>query len=76
VVEARCRYHFPARYDDEVVVKTRLEQASSRLVRFGYEMVRAADGRLLATGETKHVFCTRDMQPARLPAKYHPLFGI
>ncbi len=76
VVEARCRYHYPARYDEEVVVKTHIEQASSRLVRFGYEMVRDQDGRTLATGETKHIFCTRDMRPARLPAKYWPIFGI
>jgi acyl-CoA thioester hydrolase len=37
VVEARCRYLHPARYDDEVIVRTRIENATPRLVKFGYE---------------------------------------
>jgi len=76
VVEAHCRYHHPARYDDEIIIRTWIEKATPRLVTFGYEMNRAADGRTVATGETKHIFCTRDMKPARLPAKYRALFGL
>jgi acyl-CoA thioester hydrolase len=76
VVEARCRYLYPARYDDEVVVKTWIEEATHRMVRFGYEMCEATGGRKLASGETKHLFCNRKMRPAGLPEKYHPLFGI
>ena len=76
VVEAHCRYLHPARYDDEVLIRTRIGKATPRLVSFGYEMVRAADGRILATGETRHIFCTREMKPARLPEKYRPLFGL
>jgi acyl-CoA thioester hydrolase len=76
VVEARCRYLHPARYDDEVIVKTWIEEATRRMVRFGYEMSEAGGGRKLASGETKHLFCTRQLRPARLPEKYHPLFGI
>ncbi len=76
VVEAHCRYHHPARYDDEMVIRTWIEKAASRLVMFGYEMSRATDGRALATGETKHIFCTRDMKPARLPVKYRALFEL
>jgi acyl-CoA thioester hydrolase len=76
VAEARCRYLAPARFDDEVIVKTSIEEATTRMVRFGYEMRRAGDGRVLATGETTHVFCGRDMRRTRLPDKYRPLFGV
>ena len=76
VVEAHCRYVSPARYDEEVVVRTWVEAATPRLVRFGYEMREAFSNRTLATGETKHIFCGRDMKPAKLPPKYFPLFGI
>jgi acyl-CoA thioester hydrolase len=76
VVEARCRYHHPARFDDDVIVKTWIEKATPRMVHFGYQMRRADDDHPLATGETKHIFCGRDFKPARLPAKYHPMFGI
>lgn len=76
VVEANCRYLHPARYDDEVVVRTWIEQANTRSVRFAYEMIRAEGSRTLATGYSKHLFCGRDMRPSRLPEKYRPMFGI
>lgn len=75
VAEANCRYQTPALYDEEVVVATWLENAHPRMVTFAYEMS-AADGRKLANGYTKHVFCGRDLRPARLPEKYWPNFGI
>ncbi len=76
VVEANCRYLRPARFDDEIAVRTRIESANQRMVRFSYEIRRAADDCLLATGETKHVFCGRDMRPVKLPGKYHEQFGL
>jgi len=76
VAEANCRYVSPARYDEEVVVKTWVGRAHARMVEFRYEMRRAGDGRLLATGWTKHLFCNAQMRPVRLPAQYRPLFGI
>ena len=30
----------------------------------------------IATGSTRHIFCNRQMEPVRLPAKYRPMFGI
>lgn len=76
VVEVGCRYFSPARYDQEVIVRTEIEEANSRLIRFRYELISAEDGRTLAEGFTRHVFCGRDMRAAKLPEKYRPLFGI
>jgi acyl-CoA thioester hydrolase len=76
VTEAHCRYHYPARFDQEVLVMTRLADAHPRMVRFTYEMRLVEDGRKLASGETKHVFCGRDLKPLRLPEKYRKNFGI
>ena len=76
VAEACCRYRSPARYDDEVIVRTWIERAHRRLVQFRYEIRPAAEERLLAHGHTTHVFLSRDMKPAKLPAKYHALFGL
>lgn len=76
VAEARCRYLSPARFDEEVVIETRLASAHSRMVRFSYDMRLEADGRKLASGETNHVFCSRDLKPVRLPEKYRANFGI
>src|SRR5579864_3733489 len=74
VVEAQCRYRYPARFDDEVIVETSVAAAHSRAVEFHDEM-RLADGsRRLATGSTRHIFCNREMEPARLPVKYRAMF--
>lgn len=74
VAEASCRYRAPAKYDDVVVIKTWIEDASKRMITFQYEM--QAAGRVLATGSTRHVFLNRELQITRLPEKYFPLFGI
>jgi acyl-CoA thioester hydrolase len=76
VVEAHCRYLRPARYDQEIAVKTRVAKASRRLVEFQYEICDAESGGQLAAGETKHVFVGTGMKPVKLPEKYWPLFGI
>ena len=76
VAEASCRYASPALYDEEVVVRTWIEEAHPRMMRFCYEMTEASSGRRLATGETKHIFCGRDGKPKKLPEKYRPAFGI
>lgn len=68
VVEARCRYLAPARYDDLLAVETGVAGAGRASVTFGYRVVRESDGALLATGTTEHCFLDRDGRPARPPA--------
>jgi acyl-CoA thioester hydrolase len=70
VVEVKCRYKHPARYDDEITIRTRLAQIRASVLRFQYELVRQSDGRLLAEGETVHVVVGRDLKVARLTEKY------
>ena len=76
VVEAHCRYVYPARFDQDVIVESYVERATPRIVEFGYEMRDGDGGRKLATGSTKHMFCGSDMKPVRLPEKYKANFGI
>ena len=76
VVEAQCRYLAPAHYDEEIVIRTRVGEVDPRLIRFEYELVNAADGKTVATGFTKHVFCGPDWRRRRLPEKYHARLGI
>jgi len=74
VAEANCRYKFPARFDDQVTVRSGIEEANTRMVTFQYEM--SAEGKVLATGFTRHIYVSREMQRVRLPDKYRALFGI
>jgi acyl-CoA thioester hydrolase len=74
VVEAKCRYRAPVRYDEEVLVRTQLLSVRDSLIHFGYELRRAADGVLLAEGETTHIVTDRDMKIATLPEKHRKAF--
>jgi acyl-CoA thioester hydrolase len=76
VVEAHCRYLRPARYDEEIAVKTWVAKANHRMVEFEYEIRDALTRRQLASGSTKHIFLGKDMRPVRLPEKYLPLFAV
>lgn len=55
VAEAYCRYKAPAYYDDELVIRTHITELRRRSLRFGYEIIRASDGQIIAEGETGHV---------------------
>jgi acyl-CoA thioester hydrolase len=72
VVESYCRYRSPARYDDEVVIETRVTALRSSLIKFAYRiLLLAADGeQLLADAETVHVTVNKSMQKSKLPEKY------
>jgi acyl-CoA thioester hydrolase len=74
VIDARCRYKAPARYDDEIIVRTQLEQMRESVIRFTYEVLRANDNTLLAEGDTTHVVVDMNMKKTRLPKKYADAF--
>lgn len=67
VAEVNARYHLPARYDDEVIVTTALDEFPSRGMNFSYEVRRASDGALLVTGSTRHVTIDRAGRVQRVP---------
>jgi len=75
VIEAHCEYKQPARYDDEIEIRTKGRLLSPIRLRFDYELVRRADGIALAFGHTVHASLDRDGRPTRLPARARDLFA-
>ena len=69
VLEAQVRYLEPARYDDQVAIETGVAELRRASVRFGYRIVREADGRLLAHGHTEHCFMDSADRATRPPAR-------
>ncbi|MDE3147960.1 MAG: acyl-CoA thioesterase [Acidobacteriota bacterium] len=74
VVEARCRYRAPARYDDEILIETRPALLRGTVIKFAYRILRKApDGEeptLLAEGDTVHVVCDDRLNRKPLPERY------
>jgi acyl-CoA thioester hydrolase len=67
VADAGLKFLRPARYDDVLVVRTRLASASGVRLRFEYEVFRPADDLLLATGHTTLASTDLEGRPTRLP---------
>jgi len=76
VIEARCAYHQPARYDDELDVQTTGEMMSPVRVRFDYEIVRCTDAAVLASGHTVHAVLDRAGRPRRMPQRAQQIFAV
>jgi acyl-CoA thioester hydrolase len=76
VVEVNCRFLYPARYDQEIIVSTEISSASSRVVEFSYRISLAETEQLLAEGRTRHVWLNREWRPVSLPERYRSLLGI
>jgi acyl-CoA thioester hydrolase len=73
VVDASCRYVAPARYDDEILVRTTTDRVSRRLVSFVYEIYNGATGKLLAEGKTVHITVGKDGKTCSIPERYYAL---
>lgn len=65
VVEAHVGYKRPARYEDLLVVETRVSELRGASMRFAY-VVRRGD-ELIADGETRHAVIGGDGRPKALP---------
>lgn len=75
VVEARCRYLRPARYDDVLIIRTRLRALGPATLEFGYEVLRKQGGEMLAEGATVHAAVDRRGHPRRIPEELRRLLG-
>jgi acyl-CoA thioester hydrolase len=62
-----CKYRVPYRYDDEVVIRTSIEKASSRMMRFSYELLDATETVLHADGFSGHLWLDRDSRKLVIP---------
>jgi acyl-CoA thioester hydrolase len=75
VIDAHCAYLVSAKYDDDIEVRTTGAMVSPVRVKFTYQVVRAADGAVLATGSTVHATLDRNGRPCRLPERVRSLFA-
>jgi acyl-CoA thioester hydrolase len=70
VAESYCRYKAPAYYDDEIIVRTQVTELRRRSLRFGYEIIRATDGQVIAEGETGHIVIDSNGRVRSFPERY------
>ena len=75
VIEAHCEYHRPARYDDELTVRAEGRLLSPIRMEFIYQVTRADDEVLAASGRTVHAALDPTGRPCRLPDRIRQVFA-
>ncbi len=75
LTQLSCHYLYPARYDDRVLVETRIEYFRRASVKFAYEIWDERRERLLVEGSTVHAFLNREGKIVRAPAWVGDIFA-
>ena len=75
VIDARCEYLRPARYDDELEVRTEGRLLSPIRMEFTYEVRILPDGVVAASGTTVHAALDSTGRPCRLPERVREAFA-
>ncbi len=68
VSEVFCKYHRPAKYDDVLVIETRVDFLKKVSMQFSYRILRAEDGEELVSGTTLHGFVDRQGKIIKAPS--------
>lgn len=91
VVDLHCRYVAPARYDDSILICTRIGESTPLRVTFQSQIRKVSEGdwqatlatseidlpgELLVEGGTKHVWVNREWQPARISKLMPELYAV
>jgi acyl-CoA thioester hydrolase len=75
VIAAECDYRRPARYDEEIEIRTRGRMLSPIRMEFTYEIARRDDDTVVAAGRTVHAALDPAGKPCRLPERVRQLFA-
>ncbi|NMB99889.1 MAG: acyl-CoA thioesterase [Thermoanaerobaculaceae bacterium] len=75
LIEASAKYVSPAKYDDEILVITKLEEFSPIKFSFSYKIVRKSNSKLIAEGITKHIAADCQNKPKRVPKEILSIIG-
>ena len=70
VTDAHCHYRNSARYDEAIVIRTRLKGINKRMITFGYQLLRKGSEEILAEGETRHLSIGPNGKPKSLPDQF------
>ncbi|MCX7709468.1 MAG: acyl-CoA thioesterase [Clostridia bacterium] len=61
-----CSFMSPAKYEDEIIVKTRIRSMTCARIEFDYQIFNSEYDRLLATGSTSHAWTDKSLIPLNI----------
>ena len=67
VVKVEVEFKQPARYDDILILETKIEKIGNSSVEFSYKFHKKSDNTLVATAKTINVFITKKGEKVKVP---------
>ncbi len=71
VASASCQYKYPARYDDIVKIESSISKMKNSSLNFEYKLF--IGEKLIALGQSVHVFTNKEGRPVRMPKEIKDL---
>ncbi|WP_044640880.1 acyl-CoA thioesterase [Risungbinella massiliensis] len=76
VVEVHANYRAPAHYEDELTIRSYVQEMTGSKLVFGYEVYRESDEKMLTTGHSKHIWCSKEMKRINLEKLYPEIYQV
>ncbi len=76
VVDIHCKFAYPARYDDMVIVRTKISQFNRSKIVFAYEVIHQETGRRLVKGKSVHLWVDKEMKRINLKQVFPELYTL
>lgn len=77
LTDMESHYHQVAKYEDELMVRARVDAMSAARIRFSYEVFRAGEDRPINTGSTSHgIVDSHTFRPINLRKKDPALYAL
>ena len=76
LIELKCRFINPARYEDEIIVRTRLAEMGRVRITFNYDVVIKEGMIHAASGETAHAWTDKSFKPLNIEKRMPELYSL
>ena len=76
LIDLKCTFKSPARYEDEILVRTQLIDMSCVRLTFSYEVYKKDEMILIASGETSHAWTDKLLKPVNIQKKMPELYHL
>ena len=76
VLETHCTYKQGAKYDNWIIIRTKISEFKGVRLTILYDVIREEDNMLLAQGSTVHAFTNSSLKPVNIKKNYPDIYDL
>ena len=76
VLETHCTYKHGAKYDDLLIIRTKISEFKGVRLTLVYDVIREEDSMILAQGSTVHAFTDSNLKPVNIKKSYPDIYDL